>query len=176
MTDGAFTPPGAGTHGRQQGASAGSGRPTGKGWKRTYPQGPKPAPRRCPHLEHPTLFLLTAELGHNSRRDSEELCSSLHTCHRKCRKEPPVGHTETHQHRDPGSPPACGPWAHLDLSSSATQNAAMVEGTEDSSEGGETGGSSPAVPLTSWVTPRESLPGDPTHQMGTTIEPMAGAG
>lgn len=38
-----------------------------------------------------TLFLLTAELGHSKRSDSEELCSSLHTCHRKCRKEPPVG-------------------------------------------------------------------------------------
>lgn len=41
-----------------------------------------------------TLFLLTAELGHSSRRDSEELCSSLHTCHRKWRKEPPAGGTD----------------------------------------------------------------------------------
>lgn len=37
-----------------------------------------------------TLFLLTAELGHNRSSDSEELCSSLHTCHKKWRKEPPA--------------------------------------------------------------------------------------
>lgn len=41
-----------------------------------------------------TLFLLTAELGHSRSSDSEELCSSLHTCHRKCRKEPPAEHTD----------------------------------------------------------------------------------
>lgn len=55
-----------------------------------------------------TLFLLTAELGHSSRRESEELCSSLHTCHRKWRKEPPAGQVGTYQLTLPAGPVPTG--------------------------------------------------------------------
>lgn len=41
-------------------------------------------------LRYHTLFLFTAELGHNRRRESEELCNSLQTCQRKWRKDPPA--------------------------------------------------------------------------------------
>lgn len=36
-----------------------------------------------------TLFRLAAALGQGSSRERAELCNSLHTCHRKCLKEPP---------------------------------------------------------------------------------------
>lgn len=119
---------------RRQGWAAGGRRepPQGQGGR----PGGADEGTGAPLPARPTLFLLTAELGHSSRRDSDELCSSLHTCHRKCRKEPPVGHTETDQHGDPSSPPARGPCAHLDLSSFASPRAATVQGREDLSKGG----------------------------------------
>lgn len=36
-----------------------------------------------------TLFRLAEALGQGSSRERAELCNSLHTCHRKCRNEPP---------------------------------------------------------------------------------------
>lgn len=36
-----------------------------------------------------TLLRLAAALGQGSSSERAELCNSLHTCHRKCLKEPP---------------------------------------------------------------------------------------
>ena len=69
-----------------------------------------------------TLFLLTAELGHSRRRESEELCSSLHTCHRKWRKEPPAGQKGALRC------PAHRPGPHRDTSHAAPCTRASVSG------------------------------------------------
>lgn len=83
----------------------------GQGAEKDTPQEPPPRGVRLlgcrtsatPGLRSRTLFLLTAELGHSRSRDSEELCSSLHTCHRKWRKEPPA------DRRSPVSTATCPP-------------------------------------------------------------------
>lgn len=101
-----------------------------------------------------TLFLLTAELGHNSRRESEELCSSLHTCHRKWRKEPPAAQVEAHQHRDPCLP------AHSHLHPGHTsQQAESSYGVGGRTlPGHRETGRQILLPLGSWATLGKSLP------------------
>lgn len=93
------------------------------------------SPSHC--LGRLTLFLLTAELGHSSRREREELCSSLHTCHRKWRKEPPAGQMETHQHQ--ATLPA-GPVPSQNARSYANLTTATVEWKENAPEGWGTWG------------------------------------
>lgn len=87
-----------------------------------------------------TLFLLTAELGHSRRRDREELCSSLHTCHRKWRKEPPAGQMDTHQRGTPQPPLPTGAVPTWNPSSFASLIAAAEPWKENSSEGWKTEG------------------------------------
>lgn len=118
-----------------------------------------------------TLFLLTAELGHSSRRDSEELCSSLHTCHRKWRKEPPAGGTdEPHQHWGSASPPAPHALSALGTALIGQPDRSRWSGKETCLRAGrETWG--PILPchlLAGW--PRS------LYQMGTGILPTSQAG